>query len=99
MDCPFPLYMPDNEDEEDPEIDKDEEQMSERKPSQITPIEEFQVTKKPPHHSEFDDEMRKKREEEEEEARIRDATIDDDQPDYEKEDEYGQSRMHCWVLL
>jgi hypothetical protein len=33
MDCPFPLYMPDNEDEEDPEIDKDEEQMSERKPS------------------------------------------------------------------
>jgi hypothetical protein len=27
------------------------------------------------------------------------VTIDDDAPDFEKEDEYGQSRLHCWVLL
>jgi hypothetical protein len=73
--------------------------MSEKKPSLVTPIEDFQVTKKPPHHSEFDDEMRRNREAEEEEARIKAVTIDDDQPDYEKEDEYGQSRLHCWVLL
>ena len=41
MECPFPIEMPDNEDEEDPEVDKDEEQMSEKKPSLITPIEDF----------------------------------------------------------
>lgn len=70
--------MPDNEDEEDPEIDHDEEQMSEKKPSHITPIEDFQVTKKPPHISEFDDEIKRKKEEEEEEARIKAVTIDDD---------------------
>jgi hypothetical protein len=33
MECPFPLDMPDNEDEEDPEVDHDEEQMSEKKSS------------------------------------------------------------------
>lgn len=41
MECPFPIEMPDNEDEEDPEVDKDEEQMSEKKASLITPIEDF----------------------------------------------------------
>jgi len=35
--------------------------MSEKKPSLITPIEDFQVTKKPPHHSEFDDDVKRKR--------------------------------------
>lgn len=49
--------------------------------------------------SEFDEEMRKNREKEEEEARIKAVTIDDDAPDYEKEDEYGRSRLHCWVLM
>ena len=33
MECPFPLDMPDHDDEEDPEVDRDEEQMSEKKPS------------------------------------------------------------------
>jgi hypothetical protein len=99
MECPFPFEMPDNEDEEDPEHDKDEEQMSEKKPSLITPIEDFQVTKKGPHMSEFDEDVRRRKEQEEEEERIRAVTIDDDQPDYEKEDEYGQSRLHCWVLM
>jgi len=41
MECPFPLDMPDNEDEEDPEIDKDEEQMNEKKGSSVTPLEDF----------------------------------------------------------
>jgi len=41
MACPFPIDMADNEDEEDPEKDHDEEQMSEKKSSQITPIEDF----------------------------------------------------------
>jgi hypothetical protein len=41
MDCPFPIEMVDNDDNDDPEIDHDEEQMSEKKASTITPIEEF----------------------------------------------------------
>lgn len=31
MDCPFPLDMPENEEEEDPEHDEDEKQMHEKK--------------------------------------------------------------------
>ena len=41
MDCPFPIEMVDNDDNDDPEVDHDEEQMSEKKASTITPIEEF----------------------------------------------------------
>jgi hypothetical protein len=26
-------------------------------------------------------------------------TIDDDEPDFEPEDEYGRSRIHAWVLI
>ena len=26
-------------------------------------------------------------------------TIDDDQPDFEKDDEFSNKRLHCWVLL
>ena len=99
MECPFPIDMPDNEDQEDPEIDKDEEHMSSKKPSTVTPIEDFQVTKKIPHHSEFDDEMKRIKDYEDEQARYKAITIDDDQPDFERDDEFGQSRLHCWVLL
>lgn len=99
MECPFPIEMADNEDEEDPEVDKDEEQMSEKKASTITPIEDFQVTKKIPHHSEFDDEVSRRKNFQDEEERVKAVTIDDDAPDYEKDDEYGSSRLHCWVLL
>lgn len=41
MECPFPIEMPDNDDHDDPEIDHDEEQMSEKKASTIIPIEDF----------------------------------------------------------
>ena len=30
---------------------------------------------------------------------IKDTVIDDDEPDYEKDDEYGRTRKHCWVYL
>lgn len=73
--------------------------MSERKASTITPIEDFQVTKKGPHMSEFDEDLRRKRQEQEDDERVKAVTIDDDAPDFEREDEYGQSRLHCWVLL
>ena len=99
MDCPFPLEMAENEELEDPEVDKDEEQMSEKKASTVQPIEDFQVLKKGPQISEYDEDWKKKSDQEELERQIKEITIDDDQPDYEKEDEYGQSRLHCWVLL
>jgi hypothetical protein len=35
MECPFDVYMPENEEDEDPEMDKDEEQMSEKKHSTV----------------------------------------------------------------
>ena len=60
MDCPFPLYMPENEEDEDPEVDHDEEQMSEKKESSVQPLEDFQVVKKGPHMSEFDTETNNK---------------------------------------
>jgi hypothetical protein len=49
--------------------------------------------------SEFDEELKKKRKQEEDEAYYKQNTIDDDAPDLEKEDEYGQSRLHCWILM
>jgi hypothetical protein len=57
------------------------------------------VTKKIPHHSEFDDEMAKNKYDAEEQQRLAGVTIDDDAPDLERDDEYGHSRLHCWVLL
>lgn len=99
MECPFPIEMPDNDDEEDPEVDKDEEHMSSKKPSLITPIDDFQVTKKVPHHSVFDDDMKRIKDYEDEMAEFKAVTIDDDRADFEREDEYGESRIHCWVLL
>lgn len=99
MDCPFPIEMADNDDKEDPEVDKDEEHMTSKKPSLITPIDDFQVTKKPPHHSEFDDEMKRNKDQSEEQSRKAAVTIDDDAPDLERDDEFGHSRLHCWVLL
>jgi hypothetical protein len=42
----------------------------------------------------------KRRQEEETHHNHRKAnTIDDDAPDFEKEDEFGQTRYHCWVIL
>ena len=99
MDCPFPIDMPDNDDQDDPEVDKDEEHMITKKESEVKPIEDFRVTKKYPHHSEFDDAMKDAKDTEEGEAARKAVTIDDDIPDFEREDEYGQSRLHCWVLL
>jgi hypothetical protein len=26
-------------------------------------------------------------------------TIDDDEPDYEPDDEYGRTRIHAWVMI
>jgi hypothetical protein len=99
MECPFPIEMPDNDDQDDPEVDKDEEHMTSKKPSLITPIEDYSVTKPPVRQSDFDNEMKRTKDAEAERTRLAAITIDDDQPDFERDDEFGHSRLHCWVLL
>jgi len=39
------------------------------------------------------------KEKDEKNAQIKEETIDDDEPDYEKDDEFGRNRLHCWVML
>jgi hypothetical protein len=60
---------------------------------------DFKVKIADPHRSVYDDGRK-----EEEESKIAEdkrvaVTIDDDEPDYEKEDEYGRSRLHAWVFV
>jgi hypothetical protein len=43
--------------------------------------------------------MRATKDAEAEQIRRAAVTIDDDQPDFERDDEFGHSRLHCWVLL
>lgn len=35
----------------------------------------------------------------EELQRIMDEVIDDDEPDYEKDDEHGRNRLHAWIFM
>ena len=56
------------------------------------------VTKKPP-QSEFDEELAAKQKADREFRERMRMTIDDDEPDYEKDDEYGRTRLHAWVLI
>ena len=95
MECPFPIEMTDIDDQDDPEVDKDEEHMTSKKPCLITAIEGNSVTKPPVRQSDFDVDMKKTRDFEAEKTRLAAITIDDDQPDFERDDEYGQSRLHC----
>lgn len=63
------------------------------------PNSEFKVNIKAPHRSVFDDERKEEeRSKKEEELRLA-ASVDDDEPDYEKEDEYGRTRLHAWVFI
>jgi hypothetical protein len=73
--------------------------MTSKKPSLIQPIEDYSVTKPPVRQSDFDNEMKKAKDTETEKNRLAAVTIDDDAPDFERDDEYGHSRLHCWVLL
>lgn len=84
---------------EDPHFDKDEELMITKEKADPDPDPAFQVKIQPPHRSVYDDERK-----EEEETKLREKkriaeTIDDDEPDYEKEDEFGKTRLHAWVFV
>lgn len=64
MECPFPTHLAENEDEEDPLLDKDEDVMAEKKSQHIDPIDDFVVNKKKPHVSEFDEDVKTREENE-----------------------------------
>ena len=49
--------------------------------------------------SKFDAKQNEKAAAEKERLRILDEVIDDDEPDYEKEDEYARKRKHAWVFM
>lgn len=101
MDCPFSLEIDDPEDNEDPEKDEDEDEMIDKKQDGVKPSEDFSVPQKPPQLSKFDETLSAEEREAREAKWVRENTIDDDQPDFEKEDEYDmrKERIHCWILL
>lgn len=59
----------------------------------------FAVEQKDPHKSTFDIDMANRAQEETRKKQLLAETIDDDQPDFEKSDPYGKSRLHAWVLI
>lgn len=65
----------------------------------MKPVEEFSVDQINLPDSQYDINQINKKKEEERIQHIKDTVIDDDEPDYEKEDEYGRTRKHCWVYL
>jgi len=95
MQCPFSLEY---EEEEDALVDKDQEQMEKKKDVDPEVFSFEVVTKKPP-QSEFDEEVAAKQKADREIRERMRMTIDDDEPDYEKDDEYGRTRLHAWVLI
>ena len=100
MDCPFDTKFDDLEEHEDHHVDADEEQMVEKVEAEADPIEAgFSVEIKKAQKSYFDEETAAVQAEERRMARLKEETIDDDEPDYEKEDEYGKTRLHAWVLI
>ena len=100
MDCPFSTVFEDLMEDEDHQYDADEEQMIEKVPPEQDPIKDgFNVETKPPHKSDWDNDMRAKNAAEATEQARAAVTIDDDEKDYEKDDKYGKSRIHAWVLI
>lgn len=99
MECPFSLEINDNEDRDDPEYDPDEALMKLEDTNVLKPIEDFKVNKITNPVSVYDTEVAAKKAKDEEIKRIKETVIDDDEPDYEKDDAYGKSRKHCWVYI
>ena len=99
MECPFSLELDDKEDRDDPELDEDEHLMQQEIKSTITPVDGFKVEQLTNPDSTFDTEAAKKAAEQARIQHIKDTIIDDDEPDYEKDDDFGRTRKHCWVYL
>jgi hypothetical protein len=70
-------------------VDKDDDQVESG----------FTVEIKKPQKSVFDDDKDQHAADLKRMEELKQVTIDDDEPDYEKEDEYGKTRLHAWVLI
>jgi len=99
MDCPFSLDINDNEDRDDPEVDEDEAMMQDEKKDKIVPIDDFNVEFIINPQSNFDASIAKANADKANAANVAATIIDDDEPDYEKDDEFGRNRKHCWVYI
>ena len=99
MECPFSLEINDKEDQDDPMEDADEHLMKQEETDKLEPVEDFQVYQPPDPKSVFDAEIIAKKKEEERLAHIKGSVIDDDEPDFEKDDPFGRSRKHAWVFI
>lgn len=99
MECPFDIDMPDNESDDDPYVDADEKLMEVEKTNTLSKVDDFEVSQVQEPWSRYDRKCREKEEAEKERLRILDEVIDDDEPDYEKEDEYGRKRKHAWIFM
>lgn len=99
MEIPFSLEIDDNEDRDDPNIDVEEAKMIIPKKNEIIPVEGFQVKQEENPVSTFDAQIEKRQKEAKHKQFIADTVIDDDEPDYEKDDPYGRTRKHCWIYI
>ena len=99
MECPFETNIDDPTSSDDEYKDDDEEKMKIPEIDKLKPVEGFDVSMKPTPMSNVDAEKKKAKEKAEAEAIRKENEITDDEPDYEKEDEYGRSRIHAWVLI
>lgn len=99
MNCPFSLDFNDQEEFENHHYDADEEQMVEKMEAKDDPLPGFSVEVKEPLKSVFDEEKKEDEIEAERIQKMKEVTIDDDEPDFEPSDPYGKSRLHAWVLI
>lgn len=96
---PFSTVFEDKLEDEDPLYDKDAELMQLTTKTEDNPNLDFKVKISDPHRSAFDDAQKDEEETKQREAELKAVTIDDDEPDYEKEDEYDRCRLHAWVYV
>ena len=99
MECPFETNLDDPTSEDDEYKDQDEEKMKIPEVDRLKPVDGFDVSMKPVPMSTVDAEKKKAKDSADAEAIRKENDITDDEPDYEKEDEYGRSRIHAWVLI
>jgi hypothetical protein len=99
MDCPDPLDFSDLIEEEDHRFDEDEEKMIEKIEKEPDPVDNYSVEVKPAHKSVWDNEVEDTKQADVRMAQLKAISIDDDEPDYERADPFGKSRLHAWVMI
>jgi hypothetical protein len=80
-------------------MDMDESKMKKPVKDELTAVENFDVDVKPTPLSKYDIEQKEREAKEKADAIRKENEITDDEPDYEKDDEWGRRRIHAWVLV